>query len=315
MTRSTRLRPVLPEIPLASQQHWVVTHDQLVELGLDHDAIEHRLTSGRLHPVHRGVYAVGRPDLSPDGRRMAAALACAPDGVVSHLSAAAMWQLVDRYDGPPHVLVPTQAGLRGAADLVIHRCDTARPEDVTRLRGVPVTTVERTLFDVARTTPKRLKGCVRQAEWRHGVDLTTLFARAQEPRTDVAAARMRRLLAVYVPVGLTESEFEARFLELCTKHRLPRPDEQVWVGRHRADFLWHDVGLVVETDGRATHGTAMAFRDDRVKDRALKRRGLEVLRFTWGEVVHEGGAAAREIREARAALRRRRPGGVELTGS
>jgi very-short-patch-repair endonuclease len=160
-----------------------------------------------------------------------------------------------------------------------------------------------------------LKGAVHAAEWRHRLDVVALHARHQQPATDVGAARLRRLLSAYVPVDLTESELEARFLELCARHRIARPERQVWFGEHRADFVWHDVRLIVETDGRRTHGTVMAFRDDRVKDRALRRTGYDVLRFTWGEVVHEDAAVAREIREARARRRRELAGGGVSPGS
>ncbi len=86
MTPSSRLH--LPELAIARRQHWVVTAQQLASLGLSDEAIRHRLRSRRLHPVHRGVYAVGRPDLSREGRWMAAVLACAPGGALSHLAAA-----------------------------------------------------------------------------------------------------------------------------------------------------------------------------------------------------------------------------------
>ena len=313
MTPTTRLNH--PELAVARRQHWVVTTDQLLALGLSAEAIRHRVRSGRLHRVHKGVYAVGRPDLTREGRWMAAVLACAPDGVLGDLAAAALWQLVERYDGPPHVLVPTQAGRSAPRGVRLHRCATLVAADVTRHSGIPVTGLERTLRDVARTAPDRLKACVRAAERTHGLDLAALHAACLEPETDIGRARLRRLLAVYVPVGLSESEFEARFLELCDRHRLPRPDQQLRVARHRADFVWHDVRLVVETDGRDTHARAMAFRDDRVKDRALKRAGHEVLRFTWGEVVHESGPVAREVREARARRRRELAGRVEWAGS
>src|SRR4051812_13235481 len=91
---------------LARRQHWVVTRPQLLELGYGREAINHRIRAGRLHPIHRGVYAVARPDLTQYGRWMAAALACGPDAAVSHFDAAGLWQLLPVREGAVHVSVP-----------------------------------------------------------------------------------------------------------------------------------------------------------------------------------------------------------------
>jgi very-short-patch-repair endonuclease len=120
----------------------------------------------------------------------------------------------------------------------------------------------------------------------------------------VAHARLFALLSAYVPeAGLTDSELEARFVELCARHRVPRPERQVVIGPYRVDFLWPDARLIVETDGRNAHDSDVAFLEDRVRDRALARLGYEVLRFTWAEVTLRPAAVAAEVR---AAIRRRR---------
>jgi very-short-patch-repair endonuclease len=203
----------------------------------------------------------------------------------------------------PEVCVPTDAHVLGPQGVIAHRSSLG-PADADERQDIPVTSLDRTVIDCARVLERQaLKGLVRQAERLHRLDVVALHARCADPRTDVGKARVRRLLSAYVPVLLAESELEARFVELCARHRVPRPEQQWPIGRHRADFAWPDIRLAVETDGRGAHGGRLAFRDDRVKDRALKAAGWTVLRFTWGEVVHTSQEVAREIR---AAIRRLR---------
>ena len=288
-----------------------VTDDAtLLASGLTRSAIRHRVRSGLLHPVHTGVYAIGRPELSREGRWFAAVLACGLHAVLSHVPAALLWRLLDRADERPHVSVPTQAGRSAPRGVTLHRAATMLATDRTKRDGIPVTTVERTLIDLARTGERRaLKAAVRQAERLHRIDLAALRTRVSEPRTSIGHARLFSLLSDYVAgSGMTDSELEALFFELCARRRLPRPEVQVPVGPFRADFLWRPERLIVETDGRETHDTDVAFLDDRVRHRALTAVGYEILPFTWSEVVLRPGAVAREIRAA-LARRQREVGG------
>jgi len=284
----------------------VVTYNALRAAGMTHSAIRHAVASGRLHPRHRGVYAVGRPQLSQLGVWYAAVLACGDDAALSHASAGTLQALTERGGEWPHVSVPTDHGRRRASGLTIHRTASLMPTDVTVVAGIRVTTVERTLIDLARTTDRRaLRAAVRQAERLHRIDLVALRERVAQPRTNIAHARLFRLLSAYVPgSGLTDSELEARFLELCVRARLPMPERQVAIGPYRVDFLWRNARIVVEMDGRATHDTAMAFAEDRSRDRALAAAGYLVLRFTWAEVVYHAAAVAAELL---AAVGRRQP--------
>jgi very-short-patch-repair endonuclease len=292
----------------------VVDHATLRATGFTNSAIRHAVRAGVLHPRHRGVYAVGRPELSREGRWRAAVLACGPTALLSHAPAALLWQLLERGDERAHVSVPSQNGRVAPLGVTLHRAATLRAHDVATRRGIPVTTVERTLVDLARTGERRaLRAAVRQAERMHRLDLAALRDRVATPRTDVGHARLFGLLSAYVTSsGLTDSELEARFVELCARHRLAAPERQVPIGSYRVDFLWREAGLVVETDGRNAHDTDVAFLEDRVRDRALARLGYEVLRFTWAEVTLRPAAVAAEVR---AAIRRRRPvaGAVDLS--
>jgi len=145
----------------------------------------------------------------------------------------------------------------------------------------------------ARATESRktLKRLLRAAEYEHRFDLTELD-RSGAPRA------LQDLLDIYVRgSGLTGSELEARFLDLIAAHGLPAPEVQRDYERYRVDFVWPDFGLIVETDGRSAHDRSIAYVDDRARDRQLKLAGLDVLRYTWTEVVHDAATVADELRQ------------------
>jgi hypothetical protein len=255
--------------------------------------------------VFPDVFAVGRPELSREGRWMAAVLACGPGAVLSHLSAGELWRI---WEGVrprwPRVSLPTRSGRRAPEGIHLHRSGTLQANDITERNAIPVTTLERTLIDLASILDAQgLKSVLRQAERIHKLDLHRLRASLDaRPRSDHRRARLTRILDAYVPeTAGTEGEPEAAFLELCARHGLPLPETQVPIGPYRADFFWRDVGLVVEIDDRSSHDGYIAFRDDRVRDRAMKALGFDVLRFTRTEVSHEPEKVARELRTARSA--------------
>ena len=283
----------------------MVTLAQLVDTGLSREAIRHRVRTGRLWRVHPGVFAVGRPELTREGVWLASVLACGEAAVLSHLSAAILWGI---WEGVrprwPQVSVPSDNGRRGPRSIEVHRAASLQRNDITERNAIPVTTLARTLIDLAGSLDaKRLKSAIRQSERLHKLDLNRLRASLDAlPRSDHRRARLTRILDAYVPgTAGTEGDSEAAFLELCAKHGLPLPETQVPIGRYRADFLWRDLGLVVEIDDRASHDGYIAFHDDRVRDRAMKAAGLDVLRFTSNEVRRERAKLVRELRTARAA--------------
>src|SRR4051812_36369972 len=140
---------------LAARQHGVVCRAQLHACGLGDRAIHDRVAAGRLHRVHRGVYAVGHMALTRDGRLLAAVLACGPGAVLSHATAASVWGLRHSNAARIHVTVPSAAGRSGPAIVRLHRVATLRDEHRTRVGRLPVTTPARTLFDLAATVPRR----------------------------------------------------------------------------------------------------------------------------------------------------------------
>lgn len=244
---------------IAATQFGVVSASQLIESGLSTSAISRWAASGRLHRIHRGVYAVGHSGLSLHGRWEAVTLYCGEGSAISHRSGIELWRMLKPTGGPIHVTVRSAGGRHSQAGVVIHRSPSLPSHDVTSQDGIPVTTPQRSLLDARHTLkPGELRQVVREAEF---LDLP------------IDAS-------VLIPDGAT-SELELRFLALCRRHRLPMPETNVWVAGVRVDFLWREARLVVETDGYAAHRGTVAFEEDRARDARLAALGYEVLRLTW----------------------------------
>ena len=252
---------------LAARQHGVVTRAQLGALGLSRRAIGHRLECGRLHPVHRGVLAVGHRELSQDGRWMAAVLAIGPSSVLSHRAAGALWGLGPAAGGRIDVTVAMQR--RPRAGLSVHRVPLALDE-VTRRRTIPVTTAQRTLLDLAGVLgPRALQRAVNEAAVLRLPDAPSLGELvARHPRAPGVGAL--RALFGSLRAGITRSELEDAFLALVDRAELPRPQVNLVLehahGRGEADCVWPHAGVVVELDGYKSHGTRLAFERDRARD-------------------------------------------------
>jgi very-short-patch-repair endonuclease len=267
---------------MAARQHGVVSIHQLREAGLSDDAVLARVRAGRLHRLHRGVYAVGHPGVSRLGRWMAATLACGEGAVVSHRSAAALWGLLTPRNGPIDISLRRAGGRRRRQGLRLHRCQSLLAGCVTRRLGIPVTTPARTVSDLPGVvSDKELRRAVRQAE------------------------------VLGLPIGLdvardrTRSDLERDFLGLCRHHRLPAPEVNVRIGPHLVDFIWWERRLVIETDGYRYHRGRQAFEDDRARDLDLRAKGFEVLRLSEKQVDEEPGRVAEVLRAALASARHR----------
>jgi len=268
---------------LAARQHGVVARHQLLDLGLTARAIEHRLQTRRLHLLRRSVYAVGRPQVDYDGELMAATLACGPDAVISHASAAALWGLLP---SPPQAIhVSVLAGYdRRLPGIVAHRRVALRPADVATCRRIPVTAVVCTLIDVAPAwTRERLERAINEAD-RHELVTPDRLRHELELFAGRAGVRKLRNILDGRTFALTDSELEQRFLPLARDAGLPPPLTQVHVNGFRVDFYWPDLGLVVETDGLRYHRTPAQQARDRLRDQAHAAAGLTALRFTHGQV-------------------------------
>jgi very-short-patch-repair endonuclease len=264
---------------LADAQHGVVALPQLTALGLGQRAISKRVASGRLHRLHRGVYAVGHTRLSAKGRWLAAVLACGPAAVLSHRTAAALHELLPIGGGAIHVTAPHR--LRDKPGLHVHRAAVDR----VVVDVIPATTVARTLLDLAVTEPYRLlERAVENAERKGTLDVREI------PTVDrPGAPALRRALAAHTTH--TESELERRVLALIERARLPRPQTnapiQTTQGPIRVDFLWPEHRLVLEADGHEHHRTRHAQDRDRRRDQALTAAGYTVIRTTWTQVTQD----------------------------
>jgi hypothetical protein len=281
---------------LAERQHGVVSLHQLQLLGLSRTAVSKRAQSGRLTRIHRGVYAVGHGRLTGRGRRMAAALAYGPRAVVSYRSAAGLQGLRPDNRARTDVTVPSPSA-RSRPGIDVHRSTTLEPADVTKVDGIPCTSVARTLLDLADVLDRRgLERAIDQAEVLELFDL-----RAVEEVLSRAAGRrgagvLGRVLAEYVGPALTDRELEERFYELCRAAGVAKPEVNSWIlldsGPVKPDFLWRAERVAVETDSWSYHRTRRAFENDRRRDRRLRLEGWEVLRFTWRDVVRKPAEVA-----------------------
>jgi hypothetical protein len=216
---------------------------------------------------------------------MAATLAT--DGVLSHATAAAAWDLRRRGSGAIHVIAESA---RRRAGLRVHRSRTLEPRDVTKRRGIPITTPARTVIDVAATLDGRpLEYVLDLAEQRGLVDFAEL-ARRPKPRS------LQAVLSLYTAgTFVTRSEMENRFLKLCDDHGIPRPRVNSHVEGEEVDFVWHDKRLVVEVDGYRYHRSPSRFETDRERDVMLVVAGWQVMRFTWTQLTERPAWVARAV--------------------
>ncbi len=295
----------------AVRQHGVVSRAQLVALGIGRGAIELRVRRGRLHVVHRGVYAVGHPLLTVEGRWMAAVLASGPSAVLSHRSAAMLWGI--RATDRAAIEVTAPACGRGRPGLQRHRLALS-VDEVTVHKGISVTTVPRTLLDLASVLDARqLKRAVNEADVLRLGGALSLQDLVERYPGRPGIARARALLAQRsIGATITRRELEKRFQELIAGTDLPRPQTNAWIEAGRRSFevdcLWRAQQLALELDGRATHHTLAAFEADRARDRALQVAGWRTIRITWRQLREEPAAVAADLRALMGAPASGRPG-------
>jgi hypothetical protein len=280
---------------LARRQHGVVAHRQLIGLGVGRNVIRRWLESWRLHPVHRGVYAVGHSRLTIRGRWMAAVLACGDGALLSHLQAAVLWALMPAGSGLIHVTV----GRRGAharPGLVIH-AGVVCPADRRVRDGIPLTSVARTLFDIAETEPHRLPRAWDTAERLQLLDIRAVEAVCARGCGRRALKHIKPLLADRTRVvGDTRLELEARFFDFCRENGLPLPSCNVLVEGFLVDAYWPEQRLIVELDSWEFHRGRRAFERDRERSAALQAAGYRVIPITWRRLHDDPNGVAAQIR-------------------
>jgi very-short-patch-repair endonuclease len=285
---------------LAERQHGVVSRSQLMQMGWSAGAIEKRVRAGRMHRLHAGVYLVGHRLISREGKWMAAVLASGSGTVLSYSSAAALWGIRPTSRTTIDVTVPHDT----RSSKLIHRHVSALPADeITVKGGIPVTTVPRTIFDLAATEPLDVvKALLREAEFRELHDRLSLWDLVERYPGRRGIRKVKAALEALKdePLDERKSRFEERFSPFLGRHSLPRARYNQWIlvggKRFQVDCLWLDQRQVVELDGWEGHKTRTAFREDRARDRKLRVAGYGVTRLTWNQLDDEPEVVASDLR-------------------
>jgi hypothetical protein len=286
---------------LAARQHGNVTRAQLLEVGLTDEAIAHRVRRGRLHRVHRGVFAVGRPPGTPLERAAAAVLACGPGAALSHTSALALWGFSSHWPVSFDVTVTT--GNPQPKGITVHRSGVLIRRDIRVQLGIRATSPARTILDSTPGTPARqLTRRVNNAL------LTPFLTRSQ--LADVCArfpthpgATLLKPFADHTD-GPTRSPQEDDFPTFCERSGLPRPDMNARIAGHEVDAVFVAERLIVELDGWEFHRTRDAFENDRNRDADTLAAGFATLRITHDRFHHQPDLEAERLEAILRARRR-----------
>ncbi len=230
---------------------------------------------------------------------MAAVLACGAGAVLSHRSAAGIWQILplDRAR-PVEVLVPGRFAPSRPGILARHTAALAG-RDVRTLGGIPLTRPARTLLDLGSVvSAARLERAVAEAHARGLAGEPELREQLRRHRGRRGAGALRALLDRQAGPAFTRSEAERRLLSLIRAAGVPEPEVNARVGSYEVDFLWRAERVIAETDGYAFHSSRAAFERDRDRDNELQARGYRVLRFSWRQVVSARGVVRARLRRS-----------------
>lgn len=277
-----------PLAELATRQHGVVSIRQLNRLGYSRKLVSKEAARGRLHCLHRGVYAVGHRHLTWEGRCLAAALAAAP-ALASHTSAAWLWGLLRTRPGTFHLTTQTRRHAKPAFRMHFARLAA---EDHASVEEIPVTAVPRTLLDLAAMLPTaRLERVLERSEELGRFDLVAIDDLLGRTVGHPGHGRLRRALSIYrEDPAFVRSKLEQSFLGLVRKAGLPTPAMNFNVAGYELDAYWEAERFVVELDAYEMHGSHAAFERDRLRQEDLKLRGVEMIRVTGPRLEREPGA-------------------------
>ena len=262
-------------LALAKGQHGHLARRQLLTMGLSRGAIDGRIESGEYVRVHHGVYCIAPRRDDPISRAAAAVLACGPEAVLSHGSAATLWGLLRNWTFPLEVI----ATQRKRPGIVTHRCRTLKRRDITRQHGIPTTSPERTILDNApRLNSKQLTRMVNDGRLSGYVHLATLADVVSRNPHHPGANLLRPF--VEDSGNPTRSGFEDAFKAFCASYRLPTPLINTKVNGYEVDAYFPDHNLIVELDGRRYHDDPESFEEDREQDAEQLKHGLRTVRIT-----------------------------------
>jgi hypothetical protein len=266
---------------LAERQYGIASTRQLRALGYSHAAITRATQAGRLHRIHRRVYAVGHGDLTEHGRCIAAVAACGPGALLSHGAAAWLWGLVATCPRIVDASVATRGKRRSEKTIRLHHSPALTAEDGTRVERIPATSLARTLLDCAASfSAARLRRAIEKAERMELLDLRQIEALLARTRGHPGWGRLRAALRAYRDPGFTRSDLERDFLRLVREAGLPRPATNLFVAGFELDAYWEAERFAVELDTYEFHGGRVSFEQDRLRREDLKLAGIEITQVT-----------------------------------
>jgi len=281
---------------LAELQYGVVARWQLTLLGYGKNAIQERIDLGLLKRLHVGVYAVGHTKLTPRGYFLAAVLAFGPRAVLSHRSAGVLWGLLNtrqvKVDVTTHV-----SAQRHTRRIKAHRTRHLHPEDWTIKDGIPVTSLARTVLDLAAVlSPDRLLDVIDDAVRAELFDLHEIERAIARSPGRRGVRKLQALLADYRGAPDLRSKLERRFRHrLRATPGLPEALYNVEVAGYRADVYYPEFQLVIELDSRGFHLMPRAFERDAVRDAARLKHRIDTLRVTDKRFYAEPDAVMNDV--------------------
>jgi predicted transcriptional regulator of viral defense system len=283
---------------MAKKQHGVVSIRQLEgPLGFSQRSVARAVAAGRLHRVYRGVYAVGHTDLSLHAECLAAVLAVGPGALLSYYSAGWLWGLWPGSPAPFEVTAFVPRHHPAPKGVVRHRARNLVDEDRAIVDGIPVTSVARTLLDLAwKLRSDQLRRALDRAEELGLLDLEELHAVIERNRGHHGARRLRFALDTYKPAIYSRSEFERRFVAHLVASGLPRPATGWNELGYELDVYWPDLSFGIELDTWETHGTHDAFERDHDRDLDFALAGIETIRVSERQFRREPGEIATKVR-------------------
>lgn len=300
------LDPIFPGMPglvgppaariaqAAARQHGVISTTQLLAAGLGDSTISEWVGAGHLFRLHRGVYAVGHPKLSRDGRYLAAVLAGGEGAALAQTSAARHLGLERTpATGTIHLVLPRN-NKRNPKGILVHRPRSFEPIDLTHRYGIPTTTATRTLFDLTHSiSANELRSRFERAEFLEVLDRVRLHQLLNGAAGRKGLANLRALADCRrLPLARIRSLLEGIVLSICRTYSLPLPAVNVPLLDYEVDFLWPEARFVVEADGGQHRGPQ---RDrDNQRDATLGRAGYLTRRYS-GEALEDERSVAGEI--------------------
>jgi very-short-patch-repair endonuclease len=274
---------------LGSRAHGVVTRAELLRAGVSSNGIDRRVRKGALIPQYPGVYRVGHAAPSVDASFIAAVRACGEGAVLRGRAAGFLLSLIKGHPPAPEEITRTERRVNG---ITTHRCRRLHPRDVITFRCIPVTSVPRTLVDLAAVlTLDALARACHEAGVRYRT--TPRHVEAVLWRTAPGASNLRTVMNGDAHVTL--SQLERAFLKLLRDADLPLPVTNRVAGGKRVDCRWPELKLTVELDSYRFHNSRYAWEQDRERERQARNRGDELRRYTWRDITQDAESVIRDF--------------------